>query len=150
MDLKRVAHPKDEACLVVSLHKAKLTQNHRLDVALQTVLVEMAVLNIVDQSTVDVTMTAAGDQTTDLDQKAATVDPKANHRADVRRGLRMADLAVIEMIVRDRHVEKAALKDLLAEKDDRMARREKKDDLTEIADQLAQKAKAAPNDVKLL
>jgi hypothetical protein len=150
VDLKRADHPKDETRLAVSLHKASLTANHRLDVAHQTVLVEKAGLSIVDQSTVDVTMTAAGDQTTDLDQKAEMVDRKANHRADVHRGLRMADLAVTEMIVGDRRVAKADLKDLLAEKDDRMARREKKDDLTEIADQLDRKAKAAPNDVKLL
>ena len=149
MDVKRADHPKDEAHLTVSLHKASHTANHRLDVVL-TVLVEKAGLSMMDQSTVDVTMTAAGDQTTDLDQKAATVDPKANHRADVRRGLRMADLAVTETIVRDRRVAKAVLKDLLVEKVDLMAHREKKDELTEIADQLDRKAKADRSDVKLL
>lgn len=135
-----MAHPKDEARPVASLQKASHSAVHRLDAVLHRAPAEKAVLSIVDQSTVDVTMTATGDQTTDLDQKVATVAPKADHRADVHQGLRMADLAVTETIVRDRPVAKAALKDLLAEKDDQ----------TETVDRLVLKAKDVPNDVKLL
>ena len=67
MDLKRAAHPKDEARHAVSLLKATRTANHRLDVVLHTVLVEKADQTIVDQSTVDVTMTEVDDPTTDLE-----------------------------------------------------------------------------------
>lgn len=146
MDLKRAAHPKDEARHAESLLKATRTVDHRPDVALQTVRGEKDDQNIVDQSTVDVTMTEVDDPTTDLDQKVATVDRTANHRADVHRDLRTADLVVIETIVRDHLVAKVV----------QTARREKKDDLTEIvdqatiADQLDRKAKAARSDVKLL
>lgn len=75
-----------------------------------------------------------------VEKVTVTVGRKVNLRADVRRGLRMADLAVTETIVRGRHVAKVVLTD----------RREKKGDLTEIGDQLAPKAKAVPNAVKLL
>ena len=140
MDLKRADHPKDEARPAVSLLKATRTANHKPGVGLHTVRAEKAVLSIVDQSTVDVTMTEVDDPTTDLDQKVATVDRKANHRADVHKDLRTAYLVVIETIVRDHHEAKAV----------QTAHREKKDDLTEIADQLDRKATADRSDVKLL
>lgn len=140
MDLKRAAHPKDEARHAVSLLKATRTANHRPDAVLHMVRAEKADQTIVDQSTVDVTMTEVDDPTTDLEQKVATVDQKANHRADVRRDLRMVDLAVTETIVRDHLVAKVVQTGL----------REKKDDLTEIADPLDRKAKADRSDVKLL
>ena len=140
MDLKRAAHPKDEARHAESLLKATHTVDHRPGVGLHTVRAEKADQTIVDQSTVDVTMTEVDDPTTDLDQKVATVDRKAYHKADVRRDLRMVDLAVTETIVRDHLVAKVV----------QTARREEKDDLTEIVDQLDRKAKADRSDVKLL
>ena len=107
---------------------------------------EKAVLSIVDQSTVDVAMTEMDAPTTDRDQKAATVERKANHRVDAHKDLRMVDLVVIETIVRDRHEATVV----------QTAHREKKVGLAEIVVQTMiaapfdQKAKADRSDVKLL
>lgn len=100
--------------------------------------VQQVVLTVADRNTVDGMMTEADAPKVDLDQKAATVDRKADHRADVHKALRMADLAVIVAIVRDHLAVKAVQKE-----------REEKAVLTAIVDRLDQKAKAVQSDVKL-
>jgi len=95
VDLKRAAHPKDEARPAASLHRASHTAAHRPDESFHMALVERILIEVGQSTAVNqiqlVVLIIA-----DLSMVRAQ---KADEKVDGRRELHMVDLVTVDLAV---------------------------------------------------